>query len=118
MIQAQRDFAARPGGAVLDGRDIGTVICPDADVKLFVDAGLEVRTSRRLNELRSRGETINFEDLKAQIEARDARDRSRAEAPLRQAEDARLLDTTALSIEEAAEAAFRLIEEARARSGA
>jgi cytidylate kinase len=118
LIQLQRDFAAQPGGAVLDGRDIGTVICPNADVKLYVDAALEVRTQRRLNELLGRGESIGFDELKAQIAARDARDMSRAEAPLRRAEDARLLDTTALSIEGAAEAAFSLIEAVRARPSA
>lgn len=115
LVQAQRRFAGQPGGAVLDGRDIGTVICPDADVKLFVTASLEARTARRLAELRGRGETLSFEDLQAQIAERDRRDMTRADAPLRQAEDARLLDTTDLSIEEAAEAAFRIVEAARAR---
>lgn len=113
LLKAQRDFAANPAGAVLDGRDIGTIICPDADVKLFVTASLEARTERRLQELRGRGETIDFETLKAQIEERDARDMGRADAPLRQAADAHLLDTTALNVEEAAAAAFRIVDAAR-----
>jgi CMP/dCMP kinase len=111
----QRDFAVDPAGAVLDGRDIGTVICPDADVKLFVTADLAARTQRRLNELRARGEQISFEALQAQIAERDRRDTSRADAPLRQAPDAHLLDTTHLSIEGAVEAACRLIDAARMR---
>ncbi len=112
LFEAQRAFARSPGGAVLDGRDIGTVICPDADAKLFVTASLETRTERRLNELRARGETVSFDALKAQISARDVRDASRADAPLRQAPDAHLLDTTSLSIEEAVDAACRVIEAA------
>lgn len=113
LLKAQRDFAAHPAGAVLDGRDIGTIICPDADVKLFVTASLTARTSRRLKELQGRGETIDFETLKAQIEERDARDIGRADAPLRQAPDAHLLDTTELNVEEAAAAAFRIVDAAR-----
>lgn len=115
LLKAQRDFAADPAGAVLDGRDIGTVICPDADVKLYVTADLAVRTQRRLNELRSRGEQIGFEELQAQIAERDRRDTSRADSPLRQAPDAHLLDTTHLSIEAAVEAACRTIDAALAR---
>ena len=118
LLTAQRAFAADPAGAVLDGRDIGTVICPNADVKLFVTADLPVRTQRRLNELRSRGEQISFEELQAQIAERDRRDTDRAEAPLRQADGAYLLDTTHLSIEAAVEAACRLIDAAQARPGA
>jgi cytidylate kinase len=113
LLKAQRDFAADPAGAVLDGRDIGTIICPDADVKLFVTASLDTRTARRLKELQGRGETIDFETLKAQIQERDARDMSRADAPLRQALDAHLLDTTDLSVEEAAAAAFQIVDGAR-----
>jgi cytidylate kinase len=115
LLKAQRDFAANPAGAVLDGRDIGTVICPNADVKLFVTADLPVRTQRRLNELRSRGEQIGFEGLQAQIAERDRRDTERADSPLRQAPDAHLLDTTHLSIEAAVEAACRIIDAALAR---
>jgi cytidylate kinase len=118
LREAQRAFAADPRGAVLDGRDIGTVICPDATVKLFVTASLPVRTERRLKELRARGETISFEDLERQIAERDERDRNRADSPLRQAPDAHLLDTTALSIEEAAGAARRIVDAALQRPGA
>jgi len=117
LLKAQRAFAADPAGAVLDGRDIATVICPDADVKLFVTASLEARTERRLKELRRRGEAISMEELKAQIAERDRRDMERAEAPLRQAADAHLLDTTDLSIEASVEAACRIIEAALARPG-
>lgn len=115
LLQAQRAFAADPAGAVLDGRDIATVICPDADVKLFVTADLAVRTERRLKELRSRGESIEFEALRAQIAERDERDMTRAEAPLKQAPDAHLLDTTHLSIEASVAAACRVIDAALAR---
>lgn len=114
LRRAQRAFAADPAGAVLDGRDIGTVICPDADVKLFVTADLEVRTKRRLNELRARGETIEFDELKAQIAERDSRDAGRKDLPLYQAPDAHLLDTTALNIDEAFAAARRIVDAARA----
>ncbi|HVY86081.1 MAG TPA: (d)CMP kinase [Caulobacterales bacterium] len=113
LLQAQRDFAADPAGAVLDGRDIGTVICPNADVKLFVTASLPVRTERRLKELRGRGESTTFEELQRQIAERDERDMNRPDAPLRQAADAHLLDTTALSIEGSVEAACRIIDAAR-----
>ncbi|MFO0203728.1 MAG: (d)CMP kinase [Alphaproteobacteria bacterium] len=113
LLKAQRDFAADPAGAVLDGRDIGTIICPDADVKLFVTASLKARTTRRLQELQSRGETLDFETLKTQIQERDARDIDRADAPLRQAPDAHVLDTTELNVEEAAAAAFQIVDGAR-----
>jgi cytidylate kinase len=114
LRRAQRKFAADPNGAVLDGRDIATVICPDADVKLFVTASLEERTRRRLAELRARGEQIIFADLRAQIAERDERDINRAESPLRRAEGAYLLDTTELSIEAAAAAAFAIVDGALA----
>jgi CMP/dCMP kinase len=113
LREAQRVFAADPAGAVLDGRDIGTVICPDADVKLFVTADLAVRTERRLKELHARGESIDFEALQAQIAERDRRDTSRADSPLRQAPDAHLLDTTELSIEDAVREACRIVDAAR-----
>jgi CMP/dCMP kinase len=118
LREAQRAFAADPAGAVLDGRDIGTVICPDAGVKLFVTASLVVRTERRLKELRARGEQISFEALQRQIAERDERDMNRADSPLRQTPDAHLLDTTTLSIEKAVEAACRLVDAALARPGA
>ena len=109
---AQRAFAADPAGAVLDGRDIGTVICPDAEVKLFVTASLPVRAERRLKELLARGESLSFEAVQAQIAERDERDTTRADSPLRQAPDAHLLDTTYLSIEAAVEAACRIVDAA------
>jgi len=117
LRRSQMAFAADPKGAVLDGRDIGTVICPNADVKLFVTASLEERTRRRLAELHARGEQISFEELQAQIAERDERDMSRKDSPLYQAADAHLLDTTALSIEAAAQAAYAIVEQALATRG-
>jgi cytidylate kinase len=110
LRELQRSFARAPGGAVLDGRDIGTVICPDADVKLFVTAELQERAKRRARELAGRGEVVDLAELTRQIEARDARDAGRAVSPLLQAPDAHLLDTTGLSIDEAAAAACRIID--------
>lgn len=115
---AQRAFASDPAGAVLDGRDIGTVICPNATVKLFVTAALPVRTERRFKELRARGEEIGFDELQAQIAERDRRDMTRADSPLRLAPDAHLLDTSDLSIEASVEAACRIVDAALARPGA
>jgi cytidylate kinase len=117
LRRAQQVFAADPKGAVLDGRDIGTVICPNAEVKLFVTASLEERTRRRLAELRARGEQISFEELQAQVAERDERDINRAESPLRQAADAHLLDTTGLSIEAAAQAAYAIVDAKMGRRG-
>jgi CMP/dCMP kinase len=110
LLERQRAFARQSGGAVLDGRDIGTVIAPDADMKLFVTASPEVRAKRRLKELHQRGMRAPFEDVLADIRARDQRDSTRAVAPLRQASDAVLLDTTELEIDEAIAAALRLVE--------
>lgn len=110
LLEAQRAFARSPQGAVLDGRDIGTVVCPDADVKIFVVADLAVRAQRRWRELVARGETVSLEAVTAEIVARDKRDMSRPIAPLRQAEGAHLLDTSALSIETAAAAACRIVD--------
>lgn len=112
LRRVQRAFAADPKGAVLDGRDIGTVICPNADVKLFVTASLAERTKRRLAELHARGESITFAELERQIAERDARDMNRAESPLRPAPDSHLLDTTELSIAEAAAAARAIVDAA------
>lgn len=112
LLEAQRAFARHPQGAVLDGRDIGTVVCPDADVKLFVVADLSVRAERRWKELASRGESLTLDEVAAEIAARDKRDSERPIAPLRRAEGAHLLDTTALSIEAAAAAACRIIDAA------
>jgi cytidylate kinase len=110
LFNFQQEFAAAPPGAVLDGRDIGTVICPNAEVKLFVTAKPEVRASRRASELRGRGEKADETAILADILARDERDRSRATAPLVQAKDAHLLDTSHLGIEEAFQAALALVE--------
>jgi cytidylate kinase len=112
LFNFQQDFAAAPPGAVLDGRDIGTVICPSADVKLFVTATPEVRAGRRTNELRARGEKADEKAILADILARDERDRSRATAPLVQAKDAHLLDTSDLGIEAAFRAALAIVEQA------
>jgi len=110
LFNFQQEFAAALPGAVLDGRDIGTVICPNADVKIFVTATPEVRAGRRANELRGRGEKADEKTILADIIARDERDRSRATAPLMQAPDAHLLDTTGLGIEEAFRAALDIVE--------
>ena len=109
----QKAFAARPPGAVLDGRDIGTVICPDADVKIFVSASPEVRAQRRTEEFRRAGLTVDYPGILADILRRDARDTGRAISPLRQASDAHLLDTTDLDIEAAFDAAVAIVERAR-----
>jgi CMP/dCMP kinase len=109
LFDLQRGFALRPGGAVLDGRDIGTVVCPEADVKLFVTASPEARALRRMRELEERGEVVSFEDMLAQVIARDARDMGRPDAPLRPAGDAHLLDTTGLSIDAAVDKACAIV---------
>ncbi|MFM8700118.1 MAG: (d)CMP kinase [Hyphomicrobiales bacterium] len=113
LIGLQRDFAGRSLGAILDGRDIGTVICPDAEVKIFVTATSEERARRRWLELSRSGDPISFEDVLADIHRRDARDSGRSTAPLRMAEDARLLDTTKLDIEAAFRVAVGIVEERR-----
>lgn len=111
LLERQQEFARQPGGAVLDGRDIGTVIAPDAEVKLFVTASPEVRAQRRVRELLERGMPGHYEDVLADIRARDERDSHRAVAPLRQAADALLLDTSALDVEQAIAEALRLTRE-------
>jgi cytidylate kinase len=113
LFNFQQEFAAMPPGAVLDGRDIGTVICPNADVKIFVTAAPEVRAHRRVLELRGRGERVSEAEILADILKRDERDRSRAAAPLIQAADAHGLDTSALDVEAAFQAALALVERAR-----
>lgn len=110
LLDLQRRFAGQPGGAVLDGRDIGTVICPDADVKLFVTASAEVRAERRFLELKSRGEDVTYAAVLEDIARRDQRDSSRSSAPLTLAEDATLLDTSCLGIGEVVAAALRIVE--------
>jgi cytidylate kinase len=114
LINYQRGFATKPPGAVLDGRDIGTVIAPGADVKLFVVASPEVRASRRMLELRARGEPANEQEVLADLLRRDERDSRRTAAPLMQAPDAHLLDTTHLGIDAAFRAAVDIIEAVRA----
>ncbi|MEA1940694.1 MAG: (d)CMP kinase [Pseudomonadota bacterium] len=110
LYALQRDFATRPGGAILDGRDIGTVICPDADVKLFVTADAETRARRRWEELRAKGETLSFESMLEQTRERDRRDAGRPDAPMKPAADATLLDTSSLSIDAAVATAIRIVE--------
>ena len=116
LLDFQRRFAARDGGAVLDGRDIGTVICPAAEVKLFVIASDETRARRRLNELFQRGEDATFDQVLADLRSRDARDAGRDDAPMRQAEEAHLLDTTELAIDAAVARAAEIIEQALSRA--
>ena len=111
LLERQRDFAGQAGGAVLDGRDVGTVIAPDATAKLFVTATAEVRAQRRVRELLERGMPAHYEDVLADIRARDERDSNRAVAPLRQAEDAILLDTSDLAVEDAIAEAIRIVEQ-------
>jgi cytidylate kinase len=113
LVDVQRAFAGREPGAVLDGRDIGTVIAPDAAVKLYVTASPRVRAERRQRQLDAAGEAVAYADILAEILARDARDSDRAVSPLRQAEDAVLLDTTNLDIDAAFDAARRIVEAAR-----
>lgn len=110
LVTFQQTFAARAGGAVLDGRDIGTVICPDADVKLFVTASAEVRAERRYKELAARGEETDFDTVLADVQARDARDSERDVAPLAAAEDAIVLDTSDMSIDDAVAAAIAAVD--------
>lgn len=115
LLAFQRSFAGKPPGAVLDGRDIGTVICPNADVKIFVTATPQVRAGRRILEFRNRGEIVDEAAVLADILRRDERDMSRVIAPLKQAADAHLLDTTALDADAAFAAAIGLIERVRRR---
>jgi cytidylate kinase len=109
LIDFQRDFARRAGGAVLDGRDIGTVICPEAEVKLFVTASPEVRAKRRWHELVEAGFATDYGSVLEDVRARDARDAGRAEAPMRAAGDALVLDTSALGVAEAVAAAIAAV---------
>lgn len=115
LTDFQVAFARRAGGAVLDGRDIGTVICPDAEVKLFVTASDAVRARRRFLELRDRGEDVTEAAVLDDLRARDARDSGRETAPLRPADDAVTLDTTHMSIDEAVAAAIAIVDRARVR---
>ena len=110
LVDFQRDFARTAPGAVLDGRDIGTAICPEADVKIFVTASPEVRARRRTDELNAKGRDVPYERILAEILERDERDSHRSAAPLRQADDAVRLDTTALDAEAAFQAAVAIVE--------
>jgi len=117
LLDFQREFAAQPPGAVLDGRDIGTVVCPGADVKIYVTATPEVRAKRRAAEYRVAGRGIDEASVLADILRRDQRDSNRAAAPLQQAPDAYLLDTTHLAIDAAIRAAIDIVEATRAGRG-
>jgi cytidylate kinase len=109
LLAYQRSFAAREEGAVMDGRDIGTVVCPQADAKIFVTASLAVRVGRRIKELREKGESVNEQRVWDDMAARDARDSDRSVAPLKPADDALVLDTSALNADEALAAATAFI---------
>ena len=117
LVNFQRQFAADPPGAVLDGRDIGTVICPDADVKIFVVADPHVRARRRTLEALGRGEAADEAAVLADILKRDERDQNRAAAPLRRADDAHVLDNSNLGIEAGVQAAIAIVEAVRGRRG-
>ncbi|MCX5520587.1 (d)CMP kinase [Kaistia defluvii] len=110
LVDFQRDFARTPPGAVLDGRDIGTAICPEADIKIFVTASPEVRARRRTDELNAKGRDVPYERILAEILERDERDSHRSAAPLRQADDAVRLDTTALDADAAFAAAIEIVD--------
>lgn len=111
----QQAFARRSSGAVIDGRDIGTVIAPEAPAKLYVTATPEIRAERRWKQLQGQGEAVAYDDILADIRKRDARDGGRADSPMRPADDAVLLDTSEMTIEQATDAARRIVEAARAR---
>jgi len=117
ILDFQRDFAAHPPGnaqgAVLDGRDIGTVVCPKADIKFYVTASPEIRAHRRFLELQAAGNSVSEADVLAEVKGRDARDAERAHSPLKPAADAHLLDTSNLSIETAFDAALSVIDQAK-----
>ncbi|MCV6546969.1 MAG: (d)CMP kinase [Cohaesibacter sp.] len=115
LLEAQRAFASQPSGAILDGRDIGTVVCPDADVKLFVTASPEVRAQRRTDEILAKGQEANFDQILQDVKKRDERDMNRSDAPLKPAENAHLLDTSKLDIESAFQQAVSLVEKALAQ---
>ena len=118
LLEFQQRFAQQPPGAVLDGRDIGTVVCPDAGVKIFVVADTAVRAERRFRELERRGEAVTWDEIFATIAQRDKRDRERADAPMLAAPDALLLDTTKLGIDETFDAAIELIKRKIGQPGA
>ena len=110
LLKFQRNFSQKLPGAVLDGRDIGTVVCPDARIKIFLTASLEARAKRRYIELRKHDEKINFETILEQIKERDERDRTRSSSPMVAASDAKIFDTSELSINEAVDEVFSFIQ--------
>jgi len=114
LVEAQRKFANSGLGAVLDGRDIGTVVCPDADIKLFITASTSVRAHRRFDEIINKGGTADLGEISADIQRRDERDSARSDSPLVQAEDAHLIDTTKMDIETAFQTALDLVKQAKA----
>ncbi len=114
LVEAQRKFAASGSGAVLDGRDIATVVCPNADIKLFVTASTSVRAHRRFDEIVNKGGVADMGEISADIQRRDERDSARADSPLRQAPDAHLIDTSKMDIETAFRTALALVEQAKA----
>lgn len=113
LVEAQRKFANSGQGAVLDGRDIATVVCPDADIKLFVTASTSVRAHRRFDEIINRGGTADLGEISADIQRRDERDSARSDSPLKQASDAHLIDTTKMDIETAFRTALALVEQVK-----
>ena len=113
LFERQRAFATKPGGAVLDGRDIGTVIAPEAEVKLFVTASVEARAQRRFTEMRKRGEAVTIEAIEEDLRRRDARDSGRDHAPLRQADGAVVIDNSEMTKDDAIAAAIAAVEAAR-----
>lgn len=115
LLQLQRDFAHQPGGAILDGRDIGTVVCPDADIKLWIDADIGERARRRARELQAMGLDISVEEMRAELIERDTRDKTRDIAPMQMASDAVLIDTTDLSIDAAVDKARTIIDTVQAQ---
>ncbi len=117
LVDKQRDFARQPGGAVLDGRDIGTVVAPEADVKLYITASPEVRAQRRLRDIEGRGGSADVSEILADIRRRDERDMGRADSPLKPAADAHLLDTSDMSIEAAFRAARAIVDGVLAKRG-
>ena len=110
LLEFQRDFASKPGGAVLDGRDIGTVICPNADIKFFITASADIRAQRRYKELLGLGHSISFENVLREIQERDERDSNRKQSPMVPAVDARKIDTSDMTINEVYESVSKIID--------
>ncbi|MGB7336566.1 MAG: (d)CMP kinase [Salaquimonas sp.] len=115
LVEAQKKFAKSGKGAVLDGRDIGTVVCPDASVKLFITASTSVRAHRRFDEIINKGGVADLGEISADIQRRDERDSARSDSPLKQADDAHLIDTTKMDIETAFQTALDLVKQAKTK---